>query len=139
VGRGNGELILVVDDEPSLRHGATEILTNAGYQVAAAANGAEAATLFAARAVEFALVLTDLDMPVLGGMALAGIIRESRPELKVLAMSGSSSRHASADPAYFAAGFIAKPFTAEMLLDYVERLLRGEPIPTHSMTPWPRS
>lgn len=135
-GRGQGEIILVVDDDEAMRSSICEVLSTAGYQPLAAVNGADAAGVFAARPGDFALVITDLDMPLLGGAGLCDILRKARPELKILAISGSSSANRSVDPAPFATGFMPKPFAAETLLHYVQRLLRDEAIPTHSLTPW---
>ena len=65
--RGNGELILVVDDERSILEVATETLTAFGYNVVTAADGVEAVASFAANADRVKLVLTDMMMPLMDG------------------------------------------------------------------------
>jgi two-component system, cell cycle sensor histidine kinase and response regulator CckA len=124
--RGRGELILLADDEPSIRDAADTVLRHAGYRVVTASDGSEAATLFESRAGEFALVITDVDMPNVGGAALAGVIRAFSPHLKILAMSGLASRDSKIKPSEFADAFIAKPFRAEVLLSNVSRLLNDK-------------
>jgi len=128
-GRGHGELILLVDDEAMIRDAARGVLVDAGYQVVTAANGAEAATVFASRAAEFSLVLTDVDMPNLNGHGLARAVRLFKPELKILAMSGLARRRTDAEALERFDDFILKPFGSETLLHTVERVLHGEPIP----------
>jgi two-component system, cell cycle sensor histidine kinase and response regulator CckA len=126
--RGHGELILLVDDEPSIRDAADTVLRHAGYRVVTAPDGAEATTLFEARAGEFALVITDVDMPNVGGAALAGVIRAFSPQIKILAMSGLASRDSKVKPSEFADAFIEKPFRAEKLLSNVFALLHDKAV-----------
>jgi CheY-like chemotaxis protein len=125
--QGHQELILLVDDEELIRDTASSTLTNAGYQVVSTSDGVKAAELFASRSTEFELVITDLDMPNMDGESLARIIRLSRPALSILAMSGLSSGDTRQTPPAFATAFLSKPFTAEMLLNEVGRLLHKSP------------
>ncbi|MDO8540696.1 MAG: PAS domain S-box protein [Opitutaceae bacterium] len=138
--RGHGELILFVDDEPLIRDAASAILTNAGYRLVTARDGAEAAALFEARPAEFALVITDSGMPILDGGGLSAIIRARNPAMKILAISGlrDSSLGRDGRCGDFADAFVPKPFTAETLLNSVEQLLHGKPTPTQTPAqPWP--
>jgi PAS domain S-box-containing protein len=127
VSRGRGELILLVDDEKLIRETARPVLMQAGYRVITATNGSEAATLFASRAAEIALVITDLDMPHLDGAALIRVVRTFRPTLKVLVISGHPNRDDGAKPENFASAILTKPFTADQLLHHVHRLLSPAP------------
>ena len=130
VGRGEGELILVVDDEEPVRAAVAEILTDGGYHVATAADGAEAIALFALKPGEVRLLLTDLRMPVIGGAALAAVIRRLQPHLPIIAMSGVGSGNHKVE-VDFTPLFLAKPFHAQTVLAMVRQALdaadAGEP------------
>lgn len=121
--RGHGELVLVVDDDANVREVAGATLVSHGYRVLAAADGAEALALFAARSLEFRLVVTDLDMPNLDGAAMTKVVRALNPAIRILTVSGSSDpddvqRRIPAD-----GRFLAKPFTGDALLNAVHDLL----------------
>lgn len=120
--RGQGELLLVVDDEEPVRELAARILTDHGYQVLTACDGADAIAVFAPRAAYVRLLLTDLQMPILGGIALAGAVRRMQPRLPIVVMSGIEIP-SSAPLKDFAAAFLAKPFQVETLLSMVRRML----------------
>jgi CheY-like chemotaxis protein len=137
VERGNNELVLLVDDEQSIRDIGEAILAHAGYRVITATNGEEALALFTERAAEVSLVITDLDMPRMGGEALSRAIRALNPALKIMAMSGISDRYSKDRPCDFASAFIGKPFAVDELLTQLQRLLRGTVTPTKN--PWPAS
>jgi len=137
--RGQGELILLVDDERSIREIARDTLRHAGYRVVVAADGAEAIRVYEAQRAEIALVITDLDMPLIEGAALATFLRGKNPALKILAMSGSSSRSTQEKPCEFASAFMAKPFTVEQLLRHVGQLLHRDPAHIPTEVSWPAS
>ncbi len=120
--RGEDELILVVDDEKSVRELSATILINQGYQVITASDGAEAVALFRPRAAEVRLLLTDSDMPTLGGKALIEALQRLRPDLPVLIISGEPGNH-HGEPELLAATYLAKPFSAETLRVTVRRML----------------
>ncbi len=122
---GHGELILFVDDEYPIRDVAEAILTRHGYRVITASDGIEAIARFAVHAADVALVITDLDMPVFDGPALAAAIHRIDRTKKILAISGmgSTSRLQNERTREFASGFLAKPFTVDALLDTVAALL----------------
>ncbi|MEO6994226.1 MAG: PAS domain S-box protein [Lacunisphaera sp.] len=124
-GRGHGETILFVDDEVHIRHSACSILTQAGYRMLAAADGVEAIKLVQTRGSEIALIITDRDMPLGGGVALAKAVRRQGWKMKILLISGlSDSREKEETSGELADAFIAKPFTAPALLKKVEHLLK---------------
>ena len=123
---GNGELILVVDDERHIREMTSTMLTRNGYRVLLAADGAEAVMIFAQRAAEIRLVITDLHMPNLDGAMLGRALRRISPKAKLLVVSGMSSSLGSRpdyNPKEFAEGFLQKPFKPEALLAKVHELL----------------
>jgi PAS domain S-box-containing protein len=129
--RGNGETILVVDDEASILSISRQALEAFGYQVLTASNGAEALALFAQQRARIAAVLTDMAMPVLDGAALIYALRRIDPGVKVIAASGLKSNVQSMEP--FGLGttcFLAKPFTAETMLQAIH-----EAIAAHDPTP----
>lgn len=112
--------ILVVEDELLIRLVVSDYLRDAGYDVVEAFNGDEALALLQLR-LRFDLVITDVRMPgTLDGMALLGVIRETRPTLPVIVTSGHL------DPAAALAGgaarFVPKPY----LLPTIGDAVRGE-------------
>ncbi len=120
--RGNGELILVVDDEEPVRTTAAEILGGYGYQTLTACDGAEAIAIFAPRAGEVRLVLTDQHMPLLGSAGLLTALHRIKPGVPVIEMSGfNGGESPSRSP--FSTAFLAKPFQAETLLSIVRSAL----------------
>lgn len=122
--RSEGELILVVDDEPNIRALASAIFQRQGYRVLTAADGTAAVAIFAKRSDEIRLVLTDLNMPNLDGSALANVVRRINPQVKILAVSGMQSPGPGiGKPDTFADGFMLKPFRPLALLELAHKLL----------------
>jgi PAS domain S-box-containing protein len=87
---GQGELLLLVDDERSIRNMASAILQKHGYQVVVAADGFEAITIFAARRSEVDAVITDITMPLMDGITLIRTLRNINPSIIVLASTGQN-------------------------------------------------
>ena len=128
--QGSGQSILVVDDEPEIRNMSAAMLTRHGYRVLTASDGAEAVALFAPRAKEIKLVVTDLSMPNLDGDALAGVVRRLNPAVKIIAVSGHGQEvDAHTGARRFSDAFLVKPFRPESLLTTVHELLRVPPNP----------
>ena len=133
VPEGRGELILVVDDEALICELISTILGNHGYRVVSCSDGVEAITLFATRPGEIPLVITDVEMPHLGGVALARALLHLYPDLRLIAISGlTRTKTDSSDVPEMqklAHAFLLKPFTAEALLSAVHQLLHpaGKP------------
>lgn len=128
---GHDELILVVDDDFGIRTIVGQVLEESGYRCITCADGVEALETFKRTSEPVALLITDVDMPRLGGVALAKALLELRPELRVLAMSGHS-RNASGDsdvPSVLAVAhaFLKKPFENANLLHSVHNLLHPRP------------
>lgn len=120
---GNGELILVVDDESSVREVTRQTLEAFGYRVLVATDGADAVAVFASHRESIAVMLTDMMMPVMDGPELIKIVRHLSPELPILAASG-----VLADDNIAALGvhtFLPKPYTAEKLLKILAGILKN--------------
>jgi len=125
--RGNGELIMIVDDEPAIREIAQATLERFGYCVLSAASGAEAVMLFAANRAEIAVVLTDMAMPVMDGPATIVALRSIDPSVRIIGSSGLPSNDGVAKA--MGAGiqyFVPKPYTAEMLLKTLAAVLHSD-------------
>lgn len=114
---GNGELVLVVDDEVSITDAARVILKLHGYEVLLAADGIEALTLFMQDAGRIAIVLTDLMMPSMDGMALIRTLHEMKPELPVVASTGLGEKQQLAELKTLGVRtMLTKPYGADALL-----------------------
>lgn len=120
-GRGT---VLLVEDEESVRLFAERILFDAGYQVLTASNGEEALRIADIFLNRIDLILTDVVMPRMSGRVMAETLRQRKPALKVLYMSGYTDdamlRHGvmSAESA-----FIQKPFSAVALSEKIHLVL----------------
>ncbi len=125
---GNGEMILVVDDEPQIKEMTAAMLKRNGYRVLTAGDGAEAVATFATHSRDIDLVITDLVMPNLDGSALAAIIKHLNPRTKMMAMSGLSSNGSNVRAERFGAAFLYKPFKVQALLDMVHATLHPKPV-----------
>jgi CheY-like chemotaxis protein len=115
--RGNGELILLVDDEPSLSIIASKTLQAFGYRVLCAIDGADAVAVYLAHRDDIAVVLTDMMMPVMDGPAMIHALRRVNPEIKIIATSGLNANGGLTKLADTRIKhFLTKPYTAETLL-----------------------
>jgi CheY-like chemotaxis protein len=126
--RGNGELILVVDDEAAVRHITKITLETFGYKVLVAEDGAQAIGIFAERRRDIALVLTDMMMPIMDGPTLISALYRLDPKVRVIAASGL---HSGSDITRVAVAgvvhFLAKPYTAETMLMLLKTALAEGP------------
>ncbi|MBK8150489.1 MAG: response regulator [Acidobacteria bacterium] len=122
---GSGELILVVDDEESVREITRVTLERYGYEVLTATDGAEALAVFSKNSDRIGIVLTDLTMPLLDGKALIRTLRKIEPELRIIAMSGlMGNEHIGDLKNLQVTDILNKPFSAETLLNLVSKSLR---------------
>ncbi len=124
--RGQGELLMIVDDEASIRELFTAFLSRFGYRVIAAANGVEAMSLYSSRGAEIALVVSDLGMPEMGGAELASVLTRLNPNVKIIFISGADgdAQRAGLPPM---ARILRKPFVGDSLLNDVNETLHGVP------------
>ena len=122
---GDGEVILVVEDEPDVRRMAERILTKNGYSVIATGGGEEALEVCGRPGQAIDLLLTDVIMPEMLGTELVDRAKALRPKLTVVFMSGYS--HEVLAPEALAeqngSAFIEKPFSASELLRVIRALL----------------
>ena len=125
------ERILVVEDEPQVRASVVQQLKSLGYDVAEAANGAAGLATFAAAAVPFDLLLSDLVMPgPLGGRALAAEVAHRWPATRIVLMSGYARDTVPADTAATAGVLLlSKPFRKRDLAKAVRHALDASPRP----------
>ncbi|HTI68814.1 MAG TPA: PAS domain S-box protein [Candidatus Limnocylindria bacterium] len=125
--RGHGELVLVVDDEESIRAVVHKTLEQYGYRVITACHGANALAIHAERRNRIAIVLTDMSMPVMDGLALIKSLKSVNPRLKIIGSSGLAS-NVTVEKVLQAGAelFIPKPYTAETLLASIATVLRPQ-------------
>jgi PAS domain S-box-containing protein len=122
--RGNGEQILVVDDEAAILSVTTQTLQAFGYRVLTAADGAEAIALYAQHRHEIALVITDMSMPVMDGALTINALLRINPAIKIIATSGvESGATADLDRGTGVNHFLKKPYTTLTLLTVVRTIL----------------
>jgi len=123
--RGNGELILVVDDERAIRDLVSDGLVAQGYRVLVAESGEEAVRLFQREPHAVRLLLTDHAMPGIGGAGVVDAIRRSAPGLPFVLASATADE--DDDLARSAAAVLRKPFSLDDLLATVHRELHSPP------------
>jgi two-component system cell cycle sensor histidine kinase/response regulator CckA len=119
------EMILLVEDDPAVRHVVAHGLEMEGYRVCTAANGHEALERYHERAAEIDLVVTDLVMPELGGIALGERLREAGASIPILYVSGyhqDLENHGSGKLP-LSGGFLLKPFSPQTLAGAIRRAL----------------
>jgi PAS domain S-box-containing protein len=122
--RGNGELVLIVDDEASIRQMTAQTLEAFGYRALVAGDGAEAIAVYAQHQRDIAVVITDMMMPVLDGPSMMQVLLRINPAIRIIAVSGGTANRAQAgDAAKAVKRFLAKPFTAETLLGTLQGVL----------------
>lgn len=119
---GHNELILIVDDEASIREIMKETLETFGYNILVAGDGTEAVALYAAHKDQIKAVITDMAMPIMDGSATIRALRKITPSLRVIVSSGLPE-HENDQEALQANAFLHKPFTAQQLLEVLQRVL----------------
>jgi FixJ family two-component response regulator len=122
--RGTGT-VLVIDDDDGVRDTAARMLEQAGLGVLVAGNGHDGLRVFREHQSGIVAVVLDLTMPVMGGLEVAGALRELRPDLPIVLMSGFSVEELTRQSTGLGiTGFVEKPFTARDLLTAVRHALR---------------
>lgn len=118
------ETILLVDDEKALRKLGKRVLSQAGYRVLEASDGAMALRIAAEEVGEIDLVVTDVEMPTLGGRGMVDELHELSPGIRVLFMSGYTDNEILRRGIRSSESeFLQKPFTAESLCAAVRAVL----------------
>jgi PAS domain S-box-containing protein len=116
---GQGELVLVIDDERAIRDVTAATLESFGYRVLTAADGSEGIALYAQHP-DVAVVLTDMLMPVLDGPTTIRALRQLNPNVRVMGMSGYTSQRTTGPMPDL---LLQKPFRAADLLNAIHALL----------------
>ncbi len=126
--RANGELILVADDQDSVRELLETILNDHGYRTVTAVDTADAVAVLTARRTEITAIVSDMHMPNTGDHTVADLLRRVRADVPILFMSGLGSDEDGQEmrPANSADPFLLKPFRPVALLQAVHRLLHPD-------------
>src|SRR6266511_2787557 len=121
---GGTETILLVEDDPTMRAAAQQLLEKVGYRVVTAVDGQQGLEAYRAHRAAVHLVITDVVMPKLGGFELYGVTRRESRGVRVLFMSGFPApnfrKTIGLDPGV---AFVTKPWTASELLAQIRLLL----------------
>ncbi|MDE3151791.1 MAG: PAS domain-containing protein [Gemmatimonadota bacterium] len=127
--RGHNELVLVVDDEATIREMTRRMLEMFGYRVIVAADGAAAVDAFRANLGSVSVVLTDMMMPVMNGAATVRALRALEPGVRVVAVSGLGDAvdlPGVEAPLHRPVRRLAKPYTTEELLEALFQALHDD-------------
>lgn len=123
---GNGELLLVVDDEVSVCQITKQTLEAFGYQVLTATDGTEAVAVFAEHRQSIALVIMDIAMPIMDGPRTIRALKKLKPDIRIIASSGIVLEdHLNLEPALAPNAFLQKPYTSGRLLHTIGTVLRA--------------
>ncbi len=122
--RGNGERILLVDDEAAILAVTRQTLEAFGYHVLTAEHGAQAVGIFALNRDKIALVITDMMMPIMDGVATITALRQMEPGIKLIAASGLNSNSGITKAGQAGVKhFLAKPYTTGNMLVMLRKVL----------------
>jgi two-component system cell cycle sensor histidine kinase/response regulator CckA len=122
--QGNGELILVVDDEPAILEVTQATLETYNYRVLSASNGIDAIATYAQNQGEISLAIVDIMMPAMDGKTAIRVLKQLNPELKIMAVSGLIDRQEIiAELADNVTAFINKPYGNDDLLRTISEIL----------------
>jgi two-component system, cell cycle sensor histidine kinase and response regulator CckA len=123
---GQGELVLIVDDEAPIRETIEVALGMHNYRVVTANDGVEAIAVYAKHQQEIAVVLMDMMMPTMGGVAAIRALQKINPQVRIIANSGVASMEALAQATGGGVhAFLLKPCTTEELLTTIRKVISG--------------
>lgn len=121
---GNGELVLVVDDEAPIREALVKTLQSHGYKAYTAEDGTDALALYFQRRSEINVVLTDISMGQMDGITLTRSLRKLNPDVKIIVSSGHFQKENMAVLSSLGVkAFLDKPYTADKLLRSLRTVL----------------
>ncbi len=133
---GNGELVLVVDDERVIREITRASLEDHGYKVVDAEDGTGALVQYASHAGEIQVVILDMIMPYLDGPATIRALLKMDPDVRIIGVSGLSESVTAAEKvARKPIPFLPKPYTTEQLLETIDQVLHHHPKEDHIIVP----
>jgi len=125
--KGQGETVLVVEDNAEMREAFADILELLNYKVLIAANGQSALGILEEYSQEIALVLSDLVMPVMGGKALFNVLKRQYPEIKMIMLTGHPmERELQELKKEGLSGYLLKPPDIEQLAQLLARMLNKQ-------------
>lgn len=118
-------VILVAEDDVVVRNLINTVLTRTGYAVLLACDGMEAIQVSRRHKGQIDLLLSDVTMPRMDGLELVKRLRQDRPGIKALLISGRTSSEVAGGSTSF--DFLAKPFLPAALKARIETILAGDP------------
>jgi nitrogen-specific signal transduction histidine kinase/ActR/RegA family two-component response regulator len=125
---GEGELILVVDDEAAVRDITRRILESYGYRVVMAGDGTEALALYVQNKGEIRAMITDMMMPYMDGTSTIRAIRKIDPGARIIATSGLMTNEYAKEAAGLGVqAFLTKPYTAKTFMKTLRDVLSSTP------------
>ena len=126
--------ILIAEDDYAVRAFVARALAHAGHEVVEAEDGGLASEMMLEEAGRFDLLLSDIKMPVMDGIALALNVASSYPEVTIVLMTGFADQreraHGLDSPIY---DVMPKPFSLQQVLDKVADALAGRPLEIESL------
>jgi PAS domain S-box-containing protein len=126
--QGEGEQILLVDDEPNILQITKVIFEKYNYRVLSASDGPEALALFAQQKDSIGGVLTDIAMPYMDGVALVRALRKMKADIPIIASTGQGEQAGIVElESLGVKNFLTKPYDIEKLLETVHDALEGRP------------
>ncbi|MFO1447840.1 MAG: cache domain-containing protein [Opitutaceae bacterium] len=127
---GHGELVLLVDDDPSTLNVTKQVLESSGYRVITATDGANAFSIYHAHRARISVVVTDMMMPIMDGAALIEAIRRVDPNMCFVGASGLGDNHNQIKAGELAMKhFLCKPYTSFALLAVIKASLDDRSTP----------
>jgi len=119
---GHGEMILLVDDEQHILETGKEVLETLGYRVLTASNGQQAVDIFETHVEAIDLCLFDIVMPVMGGDQAAQLIRDIKPDMKIIFSTGYDK---NLDISMEHEVVLAKPFSIAEMSRVIQQQLQA--------------
>ncbi len=115
--------LLIVDDEDDLRELLSQVLSNSGYEIQTASDGAQALSVL--KSATFDVVLLDIQMPKVDGIQVLKHLKSHKPQTKTIVLTGYADlRNAMEAREFGAKDFISKPYKLEDVLSTIERVLK---------------
>lgn len=134
--QGDGELILVVDDEAPVLNVLKQTLETFGYRVLTASDGLQGSKIFVQHPDEIDVVITDMVMPIVDGPEMVAAFKSLRPDIKIIAITGMTTAASLDEIARFGVQrIISKPFTLTAILMALREVLNDKPTPSPASTP----
>jgi two-component system cell cycle sensor histidine kinase/response regulator CckA len=130
---GNGEVLLVIDDEPGVVQMTKMILEKSSYRVLTAENGPDALAVIAQHAEPTKVVLTDMSMPFMDSVVLIRAIKKMKPAMMFIASTGQGEETRMGElESLGVKNFLTKPYDTHTLLTTVRDTLSAQSDPIHS-------